>query len=487
MARAVLRGIHKRFGDTQALRGASLELERGEVHALLGENGAGKTTLVRVLYGLVSPDAGEIEIDGTTLRPRGPRHALSLGVGLVHQHFMGVPALTVAENLLLGEPGGWLLSRARAREQATALLREYGLDLDPDLPAERLGVAQQQRLEIVRALSRGARILVLDEPTAVLAPSEVEDLLRLLARLRDEGRSIVLISHKLEEITRSCDRVTVLRAGETVATREVAGVDARGLARWMVGDEPPPPGAPIESEPGQVALELHGVVADGLDGIEAQVRAGEVLALAGIDGNGQAPLEEVLAGVRALDGGRVDLLVPPLSLVSGDRQRTGLVLELSLQENLVLEEAARGGVAGGEAPVFARGLLRRGPLREAALHAIERFAIRAAPESRVRELSGGNQQKLCIARALRCEPRVLVAVNPTRGLDLAATAAVRDEIRARARAGAAVLVISTDLDEVLELGNRVGVLFRGRVLPVEPGQRSRERIGQLMLGARDVA
>ena len=238
MARAALRGIHKRFGDTQALRGASLELQPGEVHALLGENGAGKTTLVRVLYGLVSPDSGTIEIEGARLRPRGPRHALSLGVGLVHQHFMGVPALSVAENLLLGERGGWLLSRARARDEASALLREYGLDLDPDLPADRLGVAQQQRLEIVRALSRGARILVLDEPTAVLAPSEVEELLALLGRLRDEGRSLVLISHKLEEITRTCDRVTVLRAGETVATREVADLDARGLARLMVGDEP---------------------------------------------------------------------------------------------------------------------------------------------------------------------------------------------------------------------------------------------------------
>ncbi|MBW2279778.1 MAG: ATP-binding cassette domain-containing protein [Deltaproteobacteria bacterium] len=483
MARAALRGIYKRFGDTQALRGASLELEAGEIHALLGENGAGKTTLVRVLYGLVSPDAGSIEIEGATVRPRSPRHALSLGVGLVHQHFMGVPALSVAENLLLGEPGGWLLSRARAREEAGALLREYGLDLDPDLPAERLGVAQQQRLEIVRALSRGARILVLDEPTAVLAPSEVEELLALMRRLRDEGRSLVLISHKLEEITRTCDRVTVLRAGETVATRDVAGVDARGLARLMVGDEPPPPGAPIDSAPGDVALELHGLVADGLDGLELRVRAGEVLALAGIDGNGQAPLEEVLAGVRALDGGRVDLHDSPLSLVSGDRQRTGLVLDLSLEENLVLEEAARG--AGGG--VFEHGWLRRRALRRAAASAIDRLAIRAAPESRARGLSGGNQQKLCIARALRSEPKVLVTVNPTRGLDLAATAAVRDEIRARARAGTAVLLVSTDLDEVLELGNRIGVLFRGRVFPVEDGERKRERIGQLMLGAGEGA
>ena len=475
MPGAALRGIHKRFGDTQALRGASLELAAGEVHALLGENGAGKTTLVRVLYGLVQPDAGEIEIDGRTLRLTGPRHALSLGVGLVHQHFMLVPALSVAENLLLGEPGGALLRPSRVREEARALLREHALDLDPDLPAERLGVAQQQRLEIVRALVRGARVLILDEPTAVLAPSEVDELLALLGRLRDEGRSVVLISHKLEEITRACDRVSVLRAGESVATREVAGVGVAELGRWMVGDEPPPPGSPIESTPGEPALELRGLRARGLAGIDLEVRAGEVYALAGIDGNGQVPLEQVLAGVRPVEGGTVDVRVPPLALLSGDRQRTGLVLDLTLEENLVLEAAAR----DRRPPVFQAGLLRPAALRAQADAAIRRFGVRAHAQSVMRTLSGGNQQKLCVARALRREPGVLVAVNPTRGLDLQATAAVRDEIRARARAGTAVLLVSTDLDEVLELGNRVGVLFRGRVLPVE---RTREQIGQRMLG-----
>ena len=475
MPGAALRGIHKRFGDTRALRGASLEVAPGEVHALLGENGAGKTTLVRVLYGLVQPDAGEIEIAGRVVRLAGPRHALSLGVGLVHQHFMLVPALSVAENLVLGEPGAAVLSPARMREQARARLREHGLELDPDLPASRLGVAQQQRLEIVRALARGAQLLILDEPTAVLAPSEVEELLALLARLRDEGRSIVLISHKLEEITQACDRVSVLRAGETVATRDVAGAGAAELGRWMVGEEPPPAGAPIDSEPGDPALELRGLRAAGLDAVDLEVRAGEVYALAGIDGNGQAPLEEVLAGVRPIESGHLELRKPPLSLLSGDRQRTGLVLDLSLAENLVLEEAAR----DPGPPVFQSGLLRPNVLRAQADAAIQRFGVQAQPGSAMRALSGGNQQKLCVARALRRDPGVLVAVNPTRGLDLSATAAVRDEIRARARAGTAVLLISTDLDEVLELGNRVGVLFRGRVLPVE---RSRAQIGQRMLG-----
>ena len=474
--RAVLRDIHKRFGRVEALRGASLGLRAGEVHALLGENGAGKTTLVRVLYGLVRPDRGEIAIEGRPVEIRGPRHALELGIGLVHQHFMGVPALSVAENLALGDVGSPLLSRPQIRARARSLLAEYGLELDPDAPAGTLSVGEQQRLEIVRALARGVQLLVLDEPTAVLAPSEVESLLGLLARLRDAGRSIVLISHKLEEITRVCDRITVLRAGTTEATRSAEGVSAEELGRSMVGDALPPPGRPSETEPGPVALRARGLRGGGLFGIDLEVRSGEIFAIGGIDGNGQRPLEELLAGVRA-SGGSLELLRPPLVVLSGDRQRTGLVLDLSVQENLVMPDAA----VGGSPPEFERGILNSSALRRSAQRAIDELGIRARPESPVRELSGGNQQKLCVARAVRGAPGVLVAVNPTRGLDVAATAAVREELRARARAGVAVLLVSTDLDEVLELGQRKAVLFRGRLVPVPPGV-GRERIGAVMLG-----
>ena len=478
MPRVALRDIRKRFGATEALRGASLELEPGSVHALLGENGAGKTTLVRTLYGSVRPDSGAIELDGRGVEIQGPSQALALGIGMVHQHFMLVPALSVAENLLLGEPGPvWLPPRQR-NEQARALLERFALPLDPEARTDSLAVAQMQRLEIARALARGANVLVLDEPTAVLAPSEVDELLALLARLRDEGKSIVLISHKLEEITAVCDRVTVLRAGQTVASQPLAGLDAGQLGRLMVGDALPPPGLPPAVEPGPIALSLSGVRAAGLAGIDLELRAGELVALAGIDGNGQGPLEELLAGVRGLEAGSLRVLRPPLALLSGDRHRTGLVLELSVEENLVLPEAA----LGGEPPVFTSGLIRRAALRDAAHGAIERFGIKARPEEPARSLSGGNQQKLCVARALRARPGVLVAVNPTRGLDVAATAAVREELRREARAGTAVLLISTELDEVLELGMRIAVLFRGQLLPVAPGAHERAAIGRLMLG-----
>ncbi len=478
MARVEIVGLEKRFGTTVALDGADLSLEPGEVHALLGENGAGKTTLVRALYGLVRPDAGEIRWEGEPVDISGPAAALSLGIALVHQHPLSVPALTVAENLVLGERQGFWLPAPALRAHAKRILEEHGLPLDPDLPAQDLPVAHQQRLEVVSALTRGARVLILDEPTAVLAPSEVDDLLALLARLREEGRTILFISHKLEEVTAVCDRVTVLRRGRTVGTRHTEGATAGELARWMVGEELPTPGRPPRTDPGAVALRVTGARAGALAGVGFEVRGGEILAIAGIDGNGQGPLEEVLAGVRSLEGGRIEVLRPPLGLIAGDRHRTGLVLGLSTQENLILRDTVR----GGEESVFEHGLLRSDRLRSVAAEAIERFGIQGPPDAPTETLSGGNQQKVGVACAFRPFPGVLVGVNPTRGLDVGSTAFIRDELRLAADAGAGVLIISTDLDEVLELGNRIAVLFRGALTPVEPERATRERIGQLMLG-----
>lgn len=485
MPRLEARGLRKRFGETVALDGADLRIEPGEVHALLGENGAGKSTLVRALFGIVRPDAGEIRLHDEAVAIRGPRAALELGIGLVPQHPMLVPSLSVAENLMLGEPGGWL-SRAALERQTAQVMRVVGLDLPPDRPAGELPISQQQRLEIGRALARGVELLVLDEPTAVLAPSEVEDLLALLGRLRATGRSVLFISHKLEEITSVCDRVTVLRHGRSVATRAVAGTGASELGLLMVGEAPPPPRTPPAGRRGDVALRLDGVVAEGLAPLDLEVAAGEIVAIAGVEGNGQAALEEGLAGVRPLEAGRIEGSV---ALLPGDRQRTGLVLDLSVQENLVLCDAAASRPrARTPAPsAFAGGLLRPWLRRRRAVEAIARFAIRGTPRAAARTLSGGNQQKLCVARALVGHPLALVAINPTRGLDVRATAAVREALRDEVRAGAAVLLVSTDLDEVLELANRIAVIFRGRLFPVLPGERSRTRIGELMLGRGEAA
>jgi len=480
LVRVQMSDIHKRFGATHALCGAELELAAGEVHALLGENGAGKTTLVRVLYGMLAPDAGSIEIDGRPTSLRGPRSALRAGIGLVHQHFMLVPGLKVAENLMLGDPGlGWY-SRDRQRRAARAQLEAYGLELDPDADAGDLGVAQQQQLEIVRALLRGVRVLILDEPTAVLAPSETRALLKLLRRLADDGRSVLFISHRLREVSEVADRVTVLRNGRSVATRPVANTDPAELARWMVGRELTPllmPEPPRADAP--VALRVEGLEADGLHAVDLCVVAGEVLALAGIDGNGQGPFEEVIAGVRPVLSGRISLERGPLALLSGDRQRTGLVLDLSVEENLVLPDAAASVV---DHEIFPRGVIARGALRDLAQRSLAPFALSGSPDTPARALSGGNQQKVCVARALRGDPQVIVAVNPTRGLDVEAARVVRAALIERARRGVAIVLISTDLDEVLELGMRVLVFFRGSLLSLPRGERSREAIGACMLG-----
>jgi simple sugar transport system ATP-binding protein len=475
-----LRDVHKRFGATQALAGAELEIEAGEVHALLGENGAGKSTLMRVLYGLAQPDQGHVELDGVRVALAGPRAALARGIALVHQHFMLVPALSVAENLALGEHGGQWLGRAQLGERARALLERYALRLDPGARCETLSVGERQRLEIVRALSRGVATLILDEPTAVLAPSEIDALLALIEGLRAEGRSIVFISHKLEEVLRVADRVTVLRHGRSVATRPIGALDAGQLARWMVGAELPPAGRPVAGAgEAPLALALRGLRGAGLAGVDLELRAGEILAIAGIDGNGQGALEALLAGVARASEGTLEVLRPPLVVIPGDRQRSGLVLELRVDENLILPEAA----PGAPEVAFKRGVLDVRALPGLAEQALARFELRGAREAKVAALSGGNQQKVCVARALRLRPGVLVAVNPTRGLDVTATAAVREALRDEARRGAGVLLISTDLDEVLELGSRIAVLFRGSLRPVEAERHTRERIGELMLGA----
>ncbi|MGB3956277.1 MAG: ABC transporter ATP-binding protein [Brooklawnia sp.] len=437
-----LRGITKRYGDVLANDGIDFEVLRGEIHALLGENGAGKTTLVRVLAGLTRPDAGSITLDGR--------------VGMVHQHFRLIESFTVTENIILGrEPGrGPWLDLTAGRHLVAELSTRYGLELDPDAVVGELPIGVRQRVEIVKALADDADWLVLDEPTAVLRPQEIDQLMGVLRRLRADGRGIVLITHRLAEATAVADRITVLRAGRVVAEAPPSTPHQR-LAELMVGRAVPP----AELGTGRPGAEVRATVW----GIE--LRAGEVLGVAGVQGNGQA---ELVAAVRAA--------VHDLAYVPEDRLAAGLVEELSVAENLVLNQLAD----------FTRlGLLRRDRMRRVAEQRAADFGIQTDVRRPVAVLSGGNQQRVVLARELSQPSGVLLACEPTRGLDVSAAAFVHQRIAAVRDAGAAVLLVSSDLDELTRLSDRIAVLHRRRIVAVVPPGVSRARLGLLMAGVSD--
>jgi simple sugar transport system ATP-binding protein len=495
-------GISKSFGPVRANRDIELVVPPQRIVGLLGENGSGKTTLMNILFGMVRPDAGRIEFDGRPLEGHTPREALAAGIGMIHQHFMLVPAMTVIENVMLGwiETGRWLhpaAVAARIRQASAA----YGIDLDPESVVATLPLGAQQRVEIIKAILRGARLLVLDEPTSSLSPPEVSGLLDVLRRLRAEGRSVIFISHKLGEILDVCDEVVVLRDGEVTGRAEVAGVGRQDLARMMVGRDVTAPLERGTRPPGQERLVVNELTArDGagiprLRGLSFSLRAGEVLALAGVDGNGQTELADIIAGLARPDSGHVFVegaditrggvaarLAAGLAHVPADRGAEGLVREMTVAENLALRDFDR--------PPLRRGPWLDGPAVEArAIERMAEFDIRAgSPESLAAHLSGGNQQKIVLARELGRHPAVLLAVQPTRGLDPGATRFVIERVLALREAGAAVLYISTELDEALAVGDRIGVLHAGRLVGLmSRADADSTRIGLMMAGALDEA
>ena len=492
-----LRGITKRFGPLVANRSVDFELRRGEIHALLGENGAGKSTLMNVLYGLHQPDEGEILLGGEKVEIRSSSRAIGLGIGMVHQHFMLVPVMTVAENLVLGaEPKkGPLLNYTAAAQRTRELSKRFGLAVDPDARVQDLGVGAQQRVEILRALFRGAQVLVLDEPTAVLTAQEAQDLFVVLRNLKAEGTGIIFISHKLNEVLDVADRITVLRRGEKVDTVPREGATERSLATLMVGRDVLLRVEKDDITPGEPLLTLEGVSARDDRGlpmvrdVSFEVRAGEIVGLAGIDANGQSELIETIMGLRKPDDGTItvagtdvthagprDTLAAGVSHIAEDRHRRGLVLEFDLAENLCLREY--------KTPAFSQhGFLSPKKMVARARTLLKEFDVRGGdPETRAGSLSGGNQQKVVIARELNADPRVIIAAQPTRGLDVGAIEFVHRRLVEERDAGRAVLLVSLEMEEIRSLSDRVLVIYEGQIVAELPPESSEEDFGMMMTG-----
>ena len=494
--RLELRGITKVFGSLVANDSIDLVVEPGEIHSLLGENGAGKSTLMNVLYGLYRPDGGQILLDNTPVSFSGPGEAMAAGIGMVHQHFMLVPVFTVAENVVLGhEPtSGPFLDLEAARTLVRELSARFGFDLDPDARVEDLPVGAQQRVEIVKALSRKAEVLVLDEPTAVLTPHETDELMGIMRQLRDEGTSIVFITHKLREVKAVADRITVIRRGKVVGTADPAA-DQSELANLMVG-------RPVElvvpktaAEPGEVRLQVRDLrVLDTagvpvLDGVSFDLHAGEVLGIAGVQGNGQTELTEALLGLQKNARGSIQLdgkelvgrstrqvIDAGVGFVPEDRTDDALVPDFSVAENLVLDQHDR--------PPFGSAVaMRPRVIRQSAEKRVAEYDIRTSSvDHAITTLSGGNQQKVVMARALDRDLSLFIAAQPTRGVDVGSIEFLHRRIIAERDKGTPVLIVSTELDEIAQLSDRIAVMYRGTILGIVPGDESRDVLGLMMAG-----
>ncbi|HYV06622.1 MAG TPA: ABC transporter ATP-binding protein [Blastocatellia bacterium] len=495
-----MRGVSKRFGEVLANDNISLAIPDQSIHAIIGENGAGKSTCMNILYGFYTADEGEMLIDGQPRQISSPGDAIKLGLGMVHQHFMLVEPLTVTENIILGgEPtSGVSIDYAQARARVRELSEQYGLKIDPDATVGGLSVGQQQRVEILKTLYRGARILILDEPTAVLTPQEVGEMFAILRGLREQGKTIIIITHKLAEVLALSDNITVMRDGKVVGNLPTKGATAEGLAKLMVGREVLLRVEKNEARPGEPVLTVRGLTLRGVEGntvlsdVSFEVRGGETLGIAGVEGNGQTELIEILAGLREPTSGEVLLkgrsiagLNPRRRKLRGiahipeDRHRRGLLLSFDLAGNSIL------GVHR-ESPISGRLLLNGSVIVERAERLVNQYDVRppnvALP---ARALSGGNQQKLIVAREFDIKPKLILVAQPTRGVDIGATEFIHRSLIELRDAGAAVLLVSAELDEVLSLSDRVIVLYEGRVVgEVDPKSVSEEEIGCLMTGVQ---
>ena len=495
-----LRGITKRFPGVLANDNVNFDLGSGEVHALLGENGAGKSTLMNILYGLYTPDEGQILLRGKPIELGSTKASIEHGIGMVHQHFMLIPVMTVAENIVLAtEPrrAGVLLDYDTARKRVRELSERYGLLVDPDARVDRISVGQQQRVEILKALYRGAEILILDEPTAVLTPQEAKELFEILESLRSQGKSIIFISHKLNEVLEVADRITTLRRGVVVDTIPAAGATEESLARMMVGREVLLRVEKKAGHPGEPLLQVENlnVIDDrGLEtvrGVSFQVRGGEILGLAGVDANGQSELIDAIAGLRPVKSGRIvvdghdltsarakEALDAGIGHIPEDRHRRGLVLPFTLTENLALHSYR-------QAPNSRRGFLNLGAMTDRARRLLKEFDVRGGtPATPAGSLSGGNQQKVVLAREIDGDPKVLIAAQPTRGLDVGAIEFVHGRLLEQRDAGRAIFLVSLELEEILSLSDRILVIYEGRIVGEFPPTATEEELGFAMTGGR---
>lgn len=493
--------IRKEFGSFVANDNITLQLRKGEIHALLGENGAGKSTLMNVLFGLYQPEAGEIRVRGEKVNITSPNVANDLGIGMVHQHFMLVQNFTVTENIILGaEPkSGLKIDRATAREKVRQISEQYGLAVDPDAKIEDISVGMQQRVEILKTLYRGADILIFDEPSAVLTPQEIKELIQIMNRLIAEGKSIILITHKLKEIMEVADRCTTIRRGKYIGTVDIDETMTQSrLAEMMVGREVNFDAEYSKANPQELVLDIKNlVVKDGrgikaVDGLNLDVRAGEIVGIAGIDGNGQTELIEAITGLRRAESGEVFLnnksiknLKPRKVTEAGighipqDRHKHGLVLDYSIGHNMVLQTYY-------QKPYSKAGIMNYKQVMEKAQTLIEKFDVRTpSPETFARALSGGNQQKAIIAREVDRSPDLLIAAQPTRGLDVGAIEFIHEQLVLEREKGRAVLLISFELEEILQVSDRIAVLYEGRTVAfLNPKETNEIELGFLMAGGK---